>query len=410
MTADAGASPRPPAPRTGIARDAESARRLLLFNNVLSAITNGTWYVVGPFIPIYLGTLGASAAVIGVVFGLAGIVPLLIAVPAGAIVDEHGPAIVAVGSVLAYAAAGVALAAFHSVWAVTIAYTLLGAANIGFAVSAQGVVASVTAPRDRLTNFGYYSLWSSGGAVIGPVVGGLVAGRLGYIAVFVLVSLLMVPSYVFANALRAVAPAARPVVSLAKAYPLVGPILRRVGVPAVLLISFMVVAAQTLQQSFYPIYLSRAGLSQASIGVVFAAINFSSMLVRSALTPGTERLGTTGLVLVAMGLMALSLGITPLLREFALLAGAGALMGAGTGLGFPLTMNLMTARVPAELRGVAFGLRQAVQRLAMVVSPIAFGAVIAGYGLGAGFVVGALILVAAMPIIARVARFSQANV
>jgi len=386
---------------TGEAR-AASARRLLLFNNALSAVTNGAWYVVNPFIPLYLGTLGASAAVVGLVVGLGSIVPLLIAVPSGAVVDKYGPAVVAVGSVLAYAVAGGALALLHSVWAVTVAYTLLGVSNIGFAVSAQGAVASLSPPRDRLTNFGYYSLWSSGGAVVGPIIGGLVAGRFGYVAAFVLLAALMAPAFAFANALRAVAPAPRPVVSLANAFHLVGPILRRAGIPAVLLISFMVVAAQTLQQSFYPIYLGRAGLSQALIGVVFAAISLSSMLVRSLLRPGTERLGTTGLVLAATGLMALSLGITPWLRQFALLAGAGALMGAGTGLAFPLTMNLMTAPVPSELRGVAFGLRQAVQRVAMVISPIVFGAVIAAHGLGAGFVVGALILVVAMPIIAKV--------
>jgi MFS family permease len=67
-------------------------------------------------------------------------------------------------------------------------------------------------------------------------------------------------------------------------------------------------------------------------------------------------------------------------------------------------MNLMTAPIPPEYRGVAFGLRQAVQRLATVVSPIAFGAVIAAEGLGAGFVTGALVLIAAMPIIALVSE------
>jgi hypothetical protein len=56
------------------------------------------------------------------------------------------------------------------------------------------------------------------------------------------------------------------------------------------------------------------------------------------------------------------------------------------------------------VRGVAFGLRQAVQRLATVVSPIAFGAVIAAYGLGGGFVAGALVLIAAIPIIALVSE------
>jgi MFS family permease len=381
---------------------AVSVRRILLFNNVLAAISNGAWYVVSPFIPLYLGGLGASARVIGLVFGIAGIVPLLVAIPAGAVADRRGPAGIAAWSVVAYGVAAAALAVLHNIWAVTVAYTLLGAANIGFSVAAQGVVASVSPPRDRLTNFGYYSVWSSGGAVVGPIVGGAIAAQMGYIPTFVLAGLLMVPSFVFAAGLRPVVPPPQALVRLTGAFERVGPILRRPGIPAVLLISFMVVAGQTLQQSFYPLYLSRVGLSQTLIGVVFAAISLSSMLVRSLLSPGRERFGTTGLVLVATGLAALSLGITPWLRGFWPLAGAGALMGAGTGLAFPLTMNLMTAPVPPEQRGVAFGIRQAVQRLATVVSPIAFGAVITALGLRAGFVAGGLVLVAAMPIIAWV--------
>ena len=385
-------------------RDAVGARRVLLFNNTLSAVSNGAWYVVGPFIPLYLGTLGASVGTIGLVVGLAGIVPLMIAVPSGAIVDAYGPAVVAWASIAGYVAAAAILAALHTIWAVTVAYTLLSAANIGFAVSAQGIVASISAPRDRLANFGYYSLWSSGGAVVGPIVGGAVAGGLGYIAAFALFGALMIPCFGFARALRAVRPPVRQVVLLTGGYDLVRPILRFPGIPAVLLISFLVVAGQQLQQAFFPIYMSRAGLSQSLIGVVFAAISLSAMLVRSLLAPGTRRFGMTGLVVVSMGLMALSLGVTPLLREFWPLAGAGAVMGAGTGLAFPLTMNLMTAPVPPDLQGVAFGIRQAVQRVATVVSPIGFGGVIAAYGLGTGFLAGALILVAAMPVIAYAAR------
>jgi len=379
-------------------------RSLLLLNNVLAMISNGAWYVVNPFIPLYLGTLGASVAVVGVVLGIGGILPLLIAIPAGALADEHGPAVVARGAVIAYALAGATLAVFHSVAAVTVAYTLLGAGNIGFAVASQAVVATVSPSRDRLRNFGYYSLWSSAGAVVGPLIGGVITGHVGYLAAFALVGALMVPSFAVANFLRAVPPAARSVVSLANAYHLVGPIMRRPRVGAVLFISFMVVAAQTLQQSFYPIYLSRVGLSETLIGVVFAGISLSSMLVRSLLSPGSERLGNAGVLLTATGLAALSLGITPFLRAFWPLAVAGALMGASTGLALPLTMSLMADPVAAEFWGVAFGVRQGVQRVATVVSPIVFGMVITVYGIGAGFFVGALTLVGAMPIMAKVTR------
>ena len=379
-------------------------RVLLLLNNALAMISNGAWYVINPFIPLYLGTLGASVSVVGVVLGISGILPLLIAIPAGVLADEYGPAVVARGAVIVYALAGATLAVLHSVWAVTVAYTLLGAGNIGFAVASQAVVAAVSHSRERLNNFGYYSLWSSAGAVVGPLIGGAIVGHVGYIAAFALVGALMAPSFAVANSLRAVAPAPRSVVSLANAYHLVGPIVRRPQVGAVLFISFMVVAAQTLQQSFYPIYLSRVGLSETLIGVVFAFISLSSMLVRSWLSPGAERLGNAGLLLTATALAALSLGMTPFLREFWPLAAAGALMGASTGLALPLTMSLMADPVAAELWGVAFGIRQGVQRLATVVSPIVFGIIITACGIGAGFVVGALTLVGAMPIIAKVTR------
>jgi len=266
------------------------------------------------------------------------------------------------------------------------------------------VVATVSQSRDRLRNFGYYSLWSSAGAVVGPLIGGVITGHVGYLAAFALVGALMVPSFAVANFLYAVPPASRSVVSLANAYHLVGPIMRRPRVGAVLFISFMVVAAQTLQQSFYPIYLSRVGLSETLIGVVFAGISLSPMLVRSLLSPGSERLGNAGVLLTATWLAALSLGITPFLRAFWPLAVAGALMGASTGLALPLTMSLMADPVAAEFWGVAFGIRQGVQRVATVVSPIAFGMVITAYGLGAGFFVGALTLVGAMPIMAKVTR------
>ncbi len=380
---------------------AATRRFLLLLNNILAMVSNGAWYVIGPFVPLYLGTLGASVSVVGLVLGVSGVLPLLIAIPSGALADKHGAAAVAKAAVVAYALAAVALLAIHNVWAVAIAYALLGAGSIGFAVEAQAVVAAISPPRERLNNFGYYSLWSSAGAVVGPPIGGAIVGHLGYTAAFALIGMLMVPSFAIANVLSAVPPTARSVVSLASAYDLVVPILRRPGIGAVLFISFMTMAAQTLQQSFYPIYLSSVGLSVTLIGTVFAAISLSSMLVRSLLSPGTARLGNTGLLLAATGLAALSLGITPFLREFWPLAAAGALMGASTGLALPMTMNLMTEPVPAEYWGVAFGIRQGVMRVAMIISPVVFGVLIAAAGLPAGFFAGALTLVGAMPIIAK---------
>jgi MFS family permease len=366
----------------------------------MSIICTAAWWAAAPFVPIYLGTLGASVALVGVVLGVAGIVPLLISIPAGVLSDKRGPAFVAECAVVLFAAAGVLLTGVHSVWAVAIAYTLLGVGNIGFAVAPQAVVAAVSDPAARLQNFGYYSLWSSAGAVVGPLIGGAVASRFGYNAAFALLLLLMLPTFAAAAALRGVAPAPRPVASVATAPALVSTIVRQRGVGAVLFISFMVVCGQSLQQTFYPIYLHQVGLTETLIGVVFAAVSLSSMAVRSILSHGVERFGHAAVLLVATACAAVSLGITPLLQQFWPLVLAGALMGASTGFTMPMTMSLMVEPVPPEYWGVAFGIRQGVQRLASVVSPIVFGLVITDYGIAWGFALGALTLAGAIPIMA----------
>jgi len=389
----------PPVPADA-APVAAARHSLLRFNNALALLSNTAWYVANPFIPLYLGTLGASAAVVGAVLGLSGIAPLLISIPAGMLADRRGPGVVAERAVMLFALAGVVLTGLHSVWAVAVAYTLMGVGNIGFAVAPQAVVAAASDPAARLRNFTSYAVWSSAGSVIGPLIGGVVTTHFGYTAAFALVWILMLPTFAAAAALRGVRPVPRAVVSLAAAPALVGTIVRQRGVAAVLFISFMVVCGQTLQQSFYPIYLHKVGLTETLIGIVFAAVSLGSMAARTVLSHGVERFGHTSVLLGATALAAVSLGITPLLRQFSPLALAAGLMGISTGLIVPMTMSLMVEPVPPELWGVAFGLRQGVQRLAAVVSPIAFGLVITAYGIGSGFYVGALVLVGAMPIMA----------
>jgi len=224
---------------------------LLWRNNALQILSNGAWYVAIPFIPLYLAAQGASIGVIGTIIGFSGVAPLLISLHAGALVDERGPAVVAKVSVLLFALAGVILTALPAVWATGVAYTLMGVANISFAVAPQAVVAAASTPATRVRNFGYYALRNSAGAAVGPVVAGIIAGRFGYRTSFALVWLLMIPSFVFAGSLGGWPTARRRAVALAKVHRVMGTILRQRGIAAIMFISFVVACGQTLQQSFY---------------------------------------------------------------------------------------------------------------------------------------------------------------
>jgi MFS family permease len=277
-------------------------------------------------------------------------------------------------------------------------------ANIGFAVASQAVVAAASTPATRVRNYGYYTLWNSAGAVVGPVIGGFVTGYFGYQTAFALVWLLMIPSFAIAGRLRGVLAVPRPAFSLAMAHKLTGTILRQRGVSAVLFISFVVICGQTLQQSFYPLYLNKVGLSPTLIGITIATISLGSMVVRSFLSRGVEWFGYSWLLVGATALLAVTLGIIPLLRDFWPLIFVSGLMGASLGFTQPLTMSLMVESVTAEFWGVAFGLRQGVQRLGTIMSPIVYGFVTTAFGVESAFFLGGAALLGAAPIMASVTR------
>jgi MFS family permease len=377
--------------------------RLLWLNNALQLISTAAWYVAAPFVPVYLASHGASAGLIGAIVGCSGIVPLAISLHAGALVDARGPALVTKGAVVLYAIAGALLTALPAIWSVALAYALLGISNIAFAVASQAVVAAASTPETRVRNYGYYSLWNSAGAVAGPVLGGLVAGHAGYRPAFALVCLLMVPSYAIGGALSGVPAAPRRTVSLAMVH-LARDILRAPGVSAVLFISFMVVCGQTLQQSFYPLYLHKVGLPPALIGLTVATISLGSMVVRSGLARGVEWLGYARLLVGATALLAVTLAAAPLVRPFWGLILLSGLMGASLGFTQPLTMSLMVEPIGPELWGVAFGMRQGVQRIGAILSPIVFGLVTAAWGIESAFFLGGATLLGAVPIVAGVTR------
>ena len=375
---------------------------ILWMNNALQLITTAAWYVAAPFIPLYLTSQGAPVDLIGAIIGSSAVVPLLISLHAGALVDERGPAAVSKASVVLYALAALMLTVLHAVWATAVAYALLGIANIGFAVASQAVVAVASTPATRVQNYGYYSLWNSAGAVVGPVLGGFVTGRFGYTTAFAVLGLLMIPSFGIAGALRGVPAGPRRALSLAMAQRVLMTILRQRGVGAILFISFAVVCGQTLQQSFYPLYLHKVGLSPALIGIVIATISLGSIVVRASLARGVEWLGYSRLLVGAVAILAIALGTIPLLRQvWALILVSGA-MGASLGLTQPLTMSLMIESVTAEFWGVAFGIRQAAQRIGTILSPIVFGFLTTAWGVEAAFFLGGAALLSTVPIMAGV--------
>gem|GEM_PF-1032402 len=376
-------------------------RVLLRVNNLLQILTNCAWYVGTPFIPLYLVSHGASVGAVGVVAGLSGIVPLAVALHVGGLVDEHGPTIVFVGSVVLFGLGGAMLTVYQGIPQVITAYTLLAIANIGLAVASQAVVARASTDGTRIRNYGYYALSYSAGAVVGPVIGGLLAARLGYGTAFLAMTLLMLPSLAVAFMLRVIPASRHQTVAVSAVHTHVGTILRARGVGTILFVSGIMMCPQALQSTFYPLYLSKVGLSATLIGLAIAAISLASMVVRMLLASAVARLGQAGALVGAMVLSAVAFAITPLVRQFWPLVGVSALMGASLGFTQPLSMSLLAESVAQQFWGAAFGIRQSVQRAVAIISPLAFGMASTARGVESAFYLGALVLFGAAGIAVR---------
>ncbi|HEV2438967.1 MAG TPA: MFS transporter [bacterium] len=388
-------------PRAGGA--VRDPRLVLRLNNTIQLLSNGAWYVAIPFFPLYLVSQGASAGVVGTVVGLAGIVPLAISIHAGALVDERGPVVVYAASVALFGAGGVILMAVRGIPAAGVGYGLMTIANIGFAVAAQAIVASASTDESRVRNYGYYSLWNSAGAVIGPIAGGFIAARFGYSGAFSALWILMLPCLAVVTGLRGVPAPSRRAVPLAAAHTLVGTILRQPGIGAILFVSAMMVCAQQLQNTFYPLYLHQIGMAAPLIGMIVAAVSLATMAVRSLLSAGVALLGTGRALLISMIVAAVSFVLAPLTHLFGALIGVSILMGSSVGFTQPLTMSLLVECVTAEFWGVALGIRQSVQRVATIISPLIFGAVSTARSVEPAFFAGAIIFLGAAGIMTRFA-------
>lgn len=354
------------------------------------------WQVTAPLIPLYLSDLGASSVGLGLIMGAAGILPLFIGVHLGAMVDLYGPAIVAQWSGVVGIASFLALASSADLRSVTVAYTLIGVAQMGLTVSSQTLVAewSTGATRDR--NFGYYSFWVSSGMVIGPVVGGLAADLWGFRTALLLGATLAFPVLGLALLLKPRPSHGSLDRAFRSAFNAAGGMIQNPTIALTLVISFLIVFAYSLKQSFYPLYLRHVGLSTTLIGTIFAIHSISSMLVRPLLGWGVTRFGYTRMLLSGIAFAALGMGAIPLVVHFAPLAAAAAVVGIAMGLTQPLTMSIIAGAVGPELRGLALGVRLTTQRLAVAISPVIFGLVTTGLGIGTAFYTAALVLTGAM--------------
>lgn len=343
------------------------ARWTLLVGNALTEIGVGFFL---PILPLFVHARGGEPALVGMVFafGVAG--RMVAQYPAGWLADHVGRRPMIVGSLLVYALM-FPLYVLPMPPAALIAVRFVHSMAAGFYLpAALALVADLTPPASRGRVFGQLRASDMTGLVVGPAIGGFVAGfRLD--AVFGAGALICLA----AAALLARLPSApRQAVSAAgPAEPPVRPLRVLWALLPVIALGAPIFWTAGMYDTIWSLYLTSRGATTFVIGLSYASYALPVVLLSGLAGGLSDRVGhmrAGRLSIVTFGLMAMSY---PFISSVPLLIGVGLLEGALTAAGTPALNAEVSRRAPPGAQGRTQGLYQLALSMAQIVGAAASG-------------------------------------
>jgi MFS family permease len=365
--------------------------------------TNGVWDMLSVVVPLYGVAVGLNAAEIGLVVAARSVLPAALSIHGGILMDQLGTRRVL--SAVALASAALPLLYPVSGWfavLVTLQLLLGLATSLGMAASQTWSLQTSHGDTAMLARF---SVMSRIGTFLGPVTVGAIWDLLGAWAAFAAVSVWA--TGIIASAAYAKSGATHlPPVSRSQVMSSVVPrwephkeAIALAAIPAVafvLAVSFLRNAPGAVQSSLYVVYLADVGWSGTLIGTLVALSELFGVFGSMVAAPVERLLRAERLLLACIAASVAAIAVTPLIGAFltALIA-ASAVRGIAQGISQPLMYSVLGRSVPATTHGKSVGLRNAVVRLASIVTPAAMGVVAEAWGIEASFyAVGAVFLAA----------------
>ncbi len=337
---------------------------LFLFAMILANV-GGNMYA--PLLPLYLRELNASVSQIGLFFTLSMIVPLLLQILGGWISDSLGRLrAIAIGSVVGVFSYLPMLLA--STWQWLLLAEAMGAITRSLVgPSFDAFIAEHSSEENRAKVFGLSTSIFMVVGVVGPPLGGYLAGALGFKGMIAIAALL----YLVATVIRVAM--ARDAAKGSEATPrslsldslkanlgsMFGMVMAGGVLTWILITDGVRDISFSLSMNLFPVYLEEiGGLTVRQIGVMSGLFGLFSMLTTFPAGWLADKVGERVNIAAGFVLMGISLFVLVGLPSQAMLGYSigWALAGVGAGLMMPAYQSLISKAVPERLRGTAYGL------------------------------------------------------
>ncbi|MEH6638652.1 MAG: MFS transporter [Porticoccaceae bacterium] len=364
--------------------------------------------LMGLALPLLAAERGLPATTLGMLFALAALGPILLALPAGALCDHFGDK-----KVLLVLTSGIAITPIFYPFVSSLAglfalQIIAGICRSNAWVAVQSYMVRETPLQALRKIAGKFTFFVNVGLMTAPVLGGVAYTAWGATAAFGFMGFWGACYALFTFLLpdqkeqqHDTQPAWKICI---KSYRAAMPIFLRPMLVIMLLLTLARLMSGGIDISFYAVYLDDIGLAAATIGILMTLMNGSATLGSLVADPLAERLGLIGAMVWTIAISAIAIAVLPLFYSVWFIAFASIIHGFSLGISMPLLLTGISQYSKPNERGLVLGLRSMFNRGGVMLAPLLLGFLVSGWGMLWGFLtMGAIILLllAAIGIAAR---------
>jgi MFS family permease len=364
-----------------------------------------------PLVPYMADRFGVTPAFITPILGIYSLCQLVAAPLWGRLSDRYGRRPILISSLAGACISYLLLGFAHDVAGLVVARALAGfmAGNIA---AAFAYASDISTPAERAKSMGMVGAAIGIGFMLGPGIGGLLAGDdiqnanflrpAGVSATLSIVAMALVffvlrESHPPEKRTRPGGPRRAGALALLLGHP---------GLRSIAAASFLVTCSQAIFESIFAIWaLRKFGFGPRSVGLVLFSLAIVAVSVQGGLVRvlvarfGEVRLAICGVALYVVGLLMVAAAAGLTLTFFGL-----ACCGVGGGAFIPCASALASKQADARVRGAVMGTYQVGASLARALVPLVSGAIYVGLGPSAPFFAGAAVTAPAAWLVWRAAH------
>ena len=321
-------------------------------------------------LPLYLVKLNGNVAFAAAIVGLRGLGMMLFDIPAGMFVSRFGDKVAMLIALICTAAMSIAFILVETSWGLAIVTILYGMGNGAWLTARLSFITDSSDPTRRGRTIAVVAGIMRVGALLGPLLGGIVAEYIGFKIAFLGAGFLAVTAvlfiYLFAQNIKP--DDSDGTTHLDRLVEVVDTNRYVFATGGMVALTLLLIRAA--RQILIPLYGARIGLDAAQIGLIYSLSSLVDFLMFYPAGYIMDKYGRKWTAGPCITLLSIALILLPSVSGFYGLLMVGLLSGFGNGWGTGVVMTLGSDLSPPGRRGEFLGVWRLISDLGLAGGPL----------------------------------------